>query len=400
MSTRLISMIIREKYIKIIREFYDSDLIKVITGVRRSGKSVILDTIKNEISLKSNNIIYLNFERLSDYEKAGSVSKLIDYVRNNRKQDKCYCFFDEVQEVENWQIALKDLRLDNCSIFVTGSNSKLLSSEFLTLLSGRFVSFRIRPFVYKEIMEYSKELNVNFDVNNYLIWGGFPGRFLYTSLDATKNYIYDLESTIIINDLIKRYKIKRDIIFKKIVNYVLSSNSRIFSARSVYNYIKNEDINVSTATIVKYMNYLKEAYIIDEIKQYSSKTKNELSFYCKIYCCDVCFNSIRITDNRFDLDHNMENIVYNELLYMGYTLKVFNYNGKEIDFIANKNGKTYYIQVAYSVVNEKAYKREFEVFSNLDNSNQKILITNDDFDYSTSTVRHIKLKDFLLMNEL
>lgn len=231
-------MIIREKYLKAIRGFYDSDLVKVITGVRRCGKSVILETIMNEIRDKSDNIIYLNFEKTTDFNKASNVEELIDYVKDNRKKGKCYCFFDEIQEIENWQIAIKDLRLDNCSIFVTGSNSKLLSSEFLTLLSGRFVSFRIRPFVYKEIVEYSKELNINMNVVDYLIWGGFPGRFNNVTVEGTKAYLSDLESTIVVNDLIKRYKIRKEVPFKKIVNFILCSNSRIFSIRSIHRFIK------------------------------------------------------------------------------------------------------------------------------------------------------------------
>ena len=148
------------------------------------------------------------------------------------------------------------------------------------------------------------------------------------------------------------------------------------------------------------MHYLKEAYVIDELPQYSTKVKRELSFNHKLYNSDVSFNSLKVDNNRYDFDHNLENIVYNELLYMGYDLKVFDNKGKEIDFIAAKNGKTYLVQVAYSVVDEKTYKREFNAFSDLDNSNQKILITNDAIDYSTSTVRHIRLEDFLLMDEL
>ena len=393
-------MIIREKYLRDIRGFYDTDLVKVIIGVRRCGKSVILETIMNEIKEKSDNIIYLNFEKTTDFNKASNVDELVNYVNNNRKNGKCYCFFDEIQELDNWQIAVKDLRLSNCSIFVTGSNSKLLSSEFLTLLSGRFVSFRIRPFVYKEIVEYSKELGINVSVLDYLIWGGFPGRFNNVTIEGTKAYLSDLESTIVVNDLIKRYKIRKEVPFKKIVNYILCSNSRIFSIRSIHRFVKNDFPNLSITTVTKFIEYLKEAYIIDEIPQYSSKTKVELQYYGKIYNSDVCFNSLRANNNRYDLDHNLENIVYNELLYMGYGLKVFNNNGKEIDFLATKNGKTYLIQVAYSVVDEKAYNREFSAFSNLDNSNQKVLITNDVVDYSTSTVRHIKLEDFLMMGEL
>ena len=148
------------------------------------------------------------------------------------------------------------------------------------------------------------------------------------------------------------------------------------------------------------MNYLKEAYVIEELAQYSTKAKRELNYYPKLYDSDVCFNSLKVDNKRYDLDHNLENIVYNELLYMGYDLKAYDNKGKEIDFLATKNGKGYFIQVAYSVLDEKAYAREFGAFADLGDSNQKILITNDDIDYSTSVVRHIKLKDFLLMEEL
>ena len=188
--------------------------------------------------------------------------------------------------------------------------------------------------------------------------------------------------------------------FKSLVNYVLKSNSRILSSKSIHDYINNNYEKCSVNTIIKYIEYLKEAFIIDEVKPYSSKTKSELKYYYKIYNSDVSFNSIRCFDNRYDLTHNLENIVYNELIYMGYNVNVY-YNGNfEIDFLAQKEGKKYYIQVAYSVENDKAYEREFRAFSNLDYSYKKILITNDELDYSTSTVIHIKFKDFILMNSL
>lgn len=389
----------REKYLKQIRQFYDSDLVKVITGIRRSGKSIILQEIMEEIKSKSDNVIYLNFEKTSDLSKAGTFSSLVNYINGNRKDGKCYVFLDEVQEVENWQIAVKDLRIDNCSIFVTGSNSKLLSSEITKYLSGRFIALRVRPFVYKEMLEYSKATGLVIDTNNYLVWGGFPGRFEVNTLEGTLMYLNDLDSTIVLNDLINRYKIKKQAVFIRIVNYILLNNARIFSIRSIHKYIKNDYPEISTATVAKYVDYLKQAYIIDEIPQYSTKAKKELSFYGKIYNADVALNSIRISDGRYDLDHNLENIVYNELVYMGYELTVFSNNGKEIDFRATKNGKTYFIQVAYSVADSKAYDREFGAFANMDNSNQKILITNDPIDYSTSTVRHIKFNEFLLLDD-
>jgi len=393
-------MINREHYIAPIRNFYDSDLIKIITGIRRCGKSVILSQIKDEIAQKTDNIIELNFEDLRISANIKSVEDLIKYVDEHKKQGKCYLFFDEIQNLKDWQIACRTLRLDNNSLFITGSNSKLLSKEFTKELSGRYVAFQIRPFVYKEILEYCKELNKECAITDYLIWGGFPKRFEFDSQNAQIKYLNDLDTTIVVNDLINRYKIRKDNLFKSIVNYILRSNSRIYSANSIKDYIKNEHSECSLNTIIKYLGYLEEAYIIESIKQYSTKTKKELAYYKKIYNEDVAFNSIRCLDNKFDLTHNLENVVYNELRYMGYDLYVFDNKGKEIDFLAQKGNKKYYIQVAFSVVDEKAYKREFEAFKGLDNLSQKIIITNDDIDYSTSVIKHIKLKDFLLMNEL
>ncbi|MBQ8291136.1 MAG: ATP-binding protein [Clostridia bacterium] len=393
-------MIHRERYIEKVRPFYESDLIKIITGIRRCGKSVIMEQIIKEIGEKTDNIIYLNFEDKKVSANITDAEKLFAYVAENRKSGKCYLFFDEIQTLNGWQDVCKTLRLYDNSLFITGSNSKLLSSEFTKELSGRYVAFRIRPFVYKEILEYCKELGKEVSVTDYLVWGGFPKRFEFNSLEAQSRYLNDLDDTIVINDLIGRYKIRKESLFKSLVNFVLRSNSRIFSANSIRDYIKQEHTGCSVNTIMKYLGYLEEAYIIESVKQYSTKTKKELSYYTKIYNADVCFNSIRCIDNRFDLTHNLENIVYNELLYMGYEAYVYNNNGREIDFFATKGTKQYYVQVAYSVAEEKAYQREFSAFKNIDNISQKIIITNDELDYSTSVVRHIRLKDFLLMESL
>ena len=393
-------MITREHYIKKIREFYDSDLIKIITGIRRCGKSVILNQVIKEIKKKSKNVIYLNFEDKKTINNINDADKLIDYVESNKKDGKCYVFLDEVQEVTNWALACKTLRLKDISVFITGSNSKLLSKEFTKELSGRYVSFRIRPFIYKEILEYCNELNRECSIIDYLIWGGFPKRFEFNTEEARNSYLSDLEDTIVINDLINRYNIRKPELFKSIVNFVLRSNSRIISSKSITEYINNNFGACSINTIIKYLSYLEDAYIIEKIKPYSTKTKSELKYYFKIYNADVAFNSLRCMDNRYDLTHNLENIVYNELIYRGYNLNVYYINNNEIDFLANKDGKNYYIQVAYSVEDDKAYNREFRPFSKLDNTYKKILITNDEIDYSTSTVTHIKLKDFLKIDSL
>lgn len=393
-------MIRREHYIEQIREFYDSDLIKIITGIRRCGKSVILEQVMNEIKMKSDNVIYLNFEDKKILNKIGNGEGLLNYVESNRKKGKCYVFLDEIQLLDNYVDAVKTLRLHDNSVFITGSNSKILSKEFTKDFSGRYAKFRIKPFVYKEILEYSKELNKKCNIIDYLVWGGFPKRFEFDSEEARYRYLADLEETIVINDLITRFKIKKIELFKSLVDFIFQSNSRIISAKSIKDYIKHTHETCSVNTIIKYIEYLEEAYIIEKIRPYSTKKKETLKYYFKVYNEDVMFNSLRVVDNRYDLTHNLENVIYNELIYMGYNINIYNDSENEIDFLAHKDGKRYYIQVAYSVEDSKAYDREFKPFSKLDNSCKKILITNDELDYSTSVVTHIKLKDFLLMEDL
>ena len=235
-------MILREHYIEKIRPFYDSDLIKIITGIRRCGKSVIMEQIMREVREKTDNIIYLNFEDKKVSVNITDAEKLISYAEENKKSGKCYLFFDEIQTLDGWQDACKTLRLYDYSLFITGSNSKLLSSEFTKELSGRYVSFRVRPFVYKEIAEYCAELKKEPSITDYLVWGGFPKRFEFDSADAQSRYLNDLDDTIVINDLIGRYKIRKESLFKSLVNFVLLGNGRIFSANSVRDYIRQQHI--------------------------------------------------------------------------------------------------------------------------------------------------------------
>ena len=396
-------MLKRTTYIDKIRPFYESDLIKVITGIRRCGKSVVLEQIRDEISSRGEKIVSLNFEDRAVSLKIKNDQELIEFVEKEMAaapEKKWYVFLDEIQSVKNWNLACRSLRLKNLSLFITGSNSKLLSREFTKELSGRYVSFTIRPFVYKEILEYAAELGRNVSINDYLVYGGFPKRFEFSGKEEMLRYLNDLDETIVINDIISRYKIRKDEVFRKLVDYVLVSNARIFSSNSIFNYLKSQKIECSINTVMKYLDHLEEAYVIRKIPQYSTKAKKQLDFYAKLYDEDVAFNSIRQMNNRFDLTHNLENVVYNELVFMGYELSVYNVDGREIDFLAVKDGKEYLVQVAYSVVEESTYEREFAPLNHLDNSRQKILITNDENDFSTSTVRHIRLSYFLLMRDL
>ena len=388
-------MIKREHYLRQIRPFYESNLIKIITGVRRCGKSVIMDQIANELRQDGKKTLKLNFEDRAVSASINTVDALIDYVTQHLGKEKLYVFLDEVQTIEHWNVACRTLRLKNVSLFITGSNSKLLSKEFTKELSGRYVAFRIRPFVFAEIQEYAKELKQNYSIADYLVFGGFPQAIEFPTKEARLRYLNDLDDTIVINDILNRYKIRKDHLFRRLVNYMMISNARIFSANSVQKVLKGQGIDCSLNTIVKYLSYLEEAYVISPIRQYSPKAKRELKYYQKLYIEDVSFNSIRQTDDHWDITHNLENIVFNELLYRGFSLFVYKVDSQEIDFLAEKNNRQYLIQVAYSIAEESTYKREFALFNKLDQSREKIIITNDDFDFSTSVVRHIKLKEFL-----
>ena len=393
-------MIIRDHYLSQIRPFYESDLIKIVTGIRRCGKSVILRQSMNELEAAGKKCLFLDFDLRPVRSRLPDADALISYVGDYLGDEKLYLFLDEIQNVKDWNEACRTLRLYNASVFITGSNSKLLSREFTRELSGRYVSFRVRPFVYREAKEYADQLNRPFEISDYLVWGGFPAALEQSDENAMKRYLEDLNSTIIYNDLENRHTIRKRDVFERIVDYVLVSNARIFSAKSVADYMKGQDVHVTVPTVIKYLDYLKEAYVIEEVPLYSPKAKARLNYYCKLYDEDVSLNSIRQSGVRYDLTHNLENIVLNELSFMGYELSVHNHKGREIDFRAAKGGKLYLIQVAYSVAEDKAYEREFSAFAGLDNAAKKILITNDDIDFSTSTVYHYKLKDFLLMDEL
>ena len=393
-------MILREHYMSQIRPFFESDLIKIITGIRRCGKSVILRQVLSELEAAGKRCLFLDFDLRPVRAKIPNADALIAYVNDYLGEDKLYVFLDEVQNVEGWNEAARTLRLYNTSIFITGSNSKLLSREFTKELSGRYVSFRIRPFVYREAKEYAEQLGRSFEISDYLVWGGFPAALEQQDQESMKRYLNDLNSTIIYNDLENRYNIRKRDVFERIVDYILVSNARIFSAKSIADYMKGQNISVSVPTVIKYLGYLKEAYVIEDIPLYSPKAKAKLNYYYKLYNEDVSLNSIRVSGNRYDLTHNLENIVLNELIFLGCEVSVYNNKGREIDFRAVRDGKLYLIQVAYSVAEEKTYDREFSAFAGIDNTVKKILITNDEIDYSTSTVYHYKLRDFLLMDEL
>ena len=269
-------MIVRERYMAQIRPFYESDLIKIITGIRRCGKSVILRQVMNELEASGKRCLFLDFDLRPVREKIPNADALIASVNEQLGEDKLYVFLDEVQNVEAWNEAARTLRLYNTSVFITGSNSKLLSREFTKELSGRYVSFRVRPFVYREAKEYADQLGRRFEISDYLVWGGFPAALEQPDEGSMKRYLSDLNNTIIYYDLENRYNIRRKDVFERIVDFILVSNARIFSAKSISDHMKGQNISVSVPTVIKYLGYLKEAYVIADVPLYSPKAKAKM----------------------------------------------------------------------------------------------------------------------------
>lgn len=393
-------MIRREHYLSQIRPFYESDLIKVITGIRRCGKSVIMKQAMDDLESAGRKCLFLDFDLRPVRAMLPDADALIAFVSSRLGDEKLFVFLDEVQNVKGWNEACRTLRLYNASVFITGSNSRLLSKEFTRELSGRYVSFRVRPFVYREAAEYARQLGRPFAISDYLVWGGFPAALEQPTEEARKRYLEDLNDTIIYNDIEVRYDIRKKDVFERIADYVLISNARIFSAKSIADYMKGQGVSVSVPTVIKYLGYLKEAYLVGDVPLYSPKAKAKLNYYYKLYDEDVSLNSIRQSGTRYDLTHNLENIVLNELAYRGYEVSVYDNRGREIDFRAVKGSKVYLVQVAYSVAEDKAYEREFSAFAGIDHSVKKIIITNDEVDFSTSTVCHYQLREFLQRDAL
>ena len=389
-------MIKREHYIKKIREFYDSEQIKLITGVKDSGKSVVLAQIMSEIKEKTDNIIYLNFGDKRVSANIKTPDALIEYVSERAKSGKTYLFFDEMQIMNGWESACAMLQGRGYSLFVIASDRDFLTETFEKEIGGKYISFKIRPFAYKEIIEYADELGKSVSVEDYLTLGGFPKRFLLDGDDAQRLYLDELDRAIV-DGIIRRYKIRKEGLFLSLVDFVLQSNGEIFSEKAIYDRITAEHGSCSINTIMKYLGYLKEAYVIDAVERFSSRVERALVFYTKIYNTDVAFNLIRSMDGQVDMARNLENTVYNELVYRGYNVSTYDNGGKKIEFFARKGGEKYFIQTAYG---EKKNENEIsEAFNGLERFAKKILITYGT-KHSLDGVTCIGLEDFLLMDSL
>ena len=393
-------MIKREKYLCKIREFYDSDLIKVIIGIRRCGKSVLLKQIMEELKIDDAHIIYINFEDV-EYAFIKDYLDLNRYVKEKIIDDKkYYLFFDEIQLVTEWEKAINSFKATlNVSIFVTGSNSKLLSSELATLLSGRYVSFKISPFSFNEVIEL-KGIKDRRDIedafNDYLLWGGMPQRFEFKTEDGMKTYLSDVFDAIVLKDIVKRHNIKNITLFERVMEYLVTNHTQVFSPTNMLREFSKEEIPISTRTIYECLDYAESSLLMSKVSSFDIRGKRILSRKDKYYLSDLGLGQILNVNKKTQFGAYLENVVYNELIYRGYNVSVGNNNGKEIDFIATKYNKKEYYQVTYTLASKETEEREFGAYSNIDDNYPKYVISTDKLDYSQNGIIHKNIIDFLL----
>lgn len=403
-------MIIREKYLSKIRPFYNVDLIKVITGIRRCGKSVILSQIIDEIKetgVKENQIIYMNFES-KEYSNIKNDNDLYTYVKEKFKNNiKYYLFFDEIQNIFGWEKAVNSFKSEykeNVSIFITGSNSDLLSGELATHLAGRYVSFRIFPFTFSEVCKLKGKENkdryeLEKDFDEYVKWGGLPQRFVLTDEEQVRTYLMDIYNSIVVKDIIDRFGIKDLELFNRIVEYIVTTPAQTFSAENLAKYFNvNDDRGVTKNTLYNYLEYMRQAMLISKADRYDVRGKRILNGKYKYYLTDLGLGQVMNIAKKPQIGAYLENIVYNELLSRGYEVRVGNLENAEIDFIAVKDGNKEYYQVCYYLADDSVIEREFGAFDNVRDNYPKYVISMDKFDMSQNGIIHKNIIDWLLDN--
>ena len=403
------NIIKRELYLEKIRPYYDIDIIKVLTGMRRSGKSIILKQIMDEIistsKVSKDHIIYINFEDFA-YEEIKTAKLFYELVKSKMIDDeKYYMFFDEIQHVSEFEKVIASFKATcNCSIFITGSNSKLLSGELATLLVGRTVEFKILPFSYKESCDYLElnGVNVNHDefFYNYLEFGGLPQRFDFKSPDATLKYLKEHYQGICEKDIFKKSSSIEKYKFNAICSYVLANAGKEFSAENVMNFYNSNNQaakkEIEKKTIYNYLEKMEKAFLISRVQRFNIAGKEILKTKEKQYAMDMGLRIIQTNTVHFEDTFFLENIIYNELIVRDYEVFVGKTYKGEVDFVAIKGNKKCFIQVAYLLASQATIDREFDAFSPISDASPKYVLSLDKMDMSRNGIAHINIIDFLL----
>ena len=398
----------RELYIEKIKPFIDKDIIKVLTGIRRSGKSVMLKLIMEE--LKQNGIdekqfININFENLVNRELT-TADKLHKYIlkKVSEIKKKCYIFLDEIQEVKDWEKCINSLRVNeeyNFDIYITGSNAKLLSGELSTYLAGRYVEFVIYPFSFKEFLETLKSIQQDVSTREafqkYVKFGGMP--FLYNLAfeeEASLQYLKDIYSSIILKDITQRNKIRDTDLLERVISYLIMNVGNNFSATSISKFFKSENRKVSVETILNYIKAAEESFLIHKVSRDDLIGKKILNVNEKYYIADHGMREAILGSNQRDINQIFENIIYLELLRKGYNVRVGKVDNLEVDFVCTKGNEKIYVQVAYLLASSETIEREFTSLEKIGDNYPKYIISMDEFDMSRNGIRHINIIDFLM----
>ncbi len=376
-------MIKRATYLKKLNNFKEKDLIKVITGLRRSGKSILMsqfiDFLKNN-GISDSQIIKINFEE-KENEEFLDKDKLYKYIVDKIKTNKnlyTYVFLDEIQKVKEFQIIIDSLYVKkNVDIYITGSNADLLSSELATLLTGRYVEIKMLPLSYKEYIDKKNDSIELF--NEYLNNGGLPYLLNLETDDMKYEYIMGLYNTILNNDIIKRHNDIDLATFENILNFIIDNNSNIVSPNSIANTLNSYGKKVSYNTVEKYIRYMKECYLIYECSRYNILGKQNLKTLSKYYLVDLGFKKVSSIKNNTNIGYNIENIVYLELLRRGNIVNVGKVNNLEVDFVVKKENEIEYYQVTTSLYDEKTKQREINSLKAIKDNYKKTILTLDDY---------------------
>lgn len=400
-----INMIPRQSYIDTIRPFIDKPVIKVLTGIRRSGKSTILKLLELELlqsGIKANQIVSINFESLKNQEIA-TASKLHYAISQQIPPSQItYLLLDEIQEVEEWEKAVNSLLVDfKVDIYLTGSNSHLLSSELATFLAGRYIEISVYTLSYLEFLDFQRAYsaaNSSADLfTTYLQYGGFP--IVHTapySLDSAYKLVFDIYSSVILRDTVQRYKIRDTELLERVIKYVFDNIGHTFSGKNVADYFKSQQRKIDINTIYNYLHALEGAFIIYRVPRYDVKGKQILKTQEKFYVSDISLLHATVGfRNRF-ISGLLENLVFLELKRAGYSVYVGKFDNFEIDFVAEKRDQKLYIQVTYKLENQATIDREFNTLLKINDQYPKYVISMDElWQENIDGIRHLHIVDFL-----
>ena len=396
-------------YVDKLKDYVNSDFVKVYIGIRRSGKTSLMYNIIDEIKLmgvKDENIIFISFES-REYAHIDSCEQLdeVVYSKTENLEGKVYLFFDEIQQVKGWEKSINSYRVSiDSDIYITGSNSKLLSGELATLLTGRYLTINVYPFSFKEFLQYKNEIEgieltkdtITELYDDYFNFGGMPGILSLGSDEFKKLALKDIYNSILFEDVVSRFKINNIDLLQRFVRYMISSTGEIFSSKSIQNYLKSNNIYTSQDTLLKYNQYLNQSFFISKCKCFQLKGRKEMKILGKYYLTDHGFHHALIEDNMLKVTKILENIVYVELLRRGYKINIGrNPDNTEVDFVCEKSGKYKYIQVSYRLTSEKTLNREITPLLRIPDKFESILITTENHDFSKEGVKHMNIIDFL-----